>query len=187
MGDELLRMAVECGADTIEHAFACTPAAADVLLRDGLTFCPNLVVTETWDRDAVCCRGLPEWMAENAVAARSGHHELFARAVELGVAVCAGVDNLPRTGPHDYGIEHAGQVIGLVRELQLMRSLGLGAEETLRAATLNAAVATGVGARSGSLEPGKAADFIVVDEDPLHDVAALQSAQQVWLAGRRAH
>lgn len=187
MGDDVVRMAIESGADTIEHGFACTPDIAEDFLRSNTIFCPNLVVTEFWGPDAMTGHGLPQWMADNASAARSGHHELFARAVELGVVVCAGVDNLPRRDANDYGIEHAGGIPAIVRELELMRELGLGDIETLRAVTLNAALASGVSEKSGSLEAGKLADFIVLKNNPLQDVRVLAEVDEVWLGGRRVH
>src|SRR5690606_7871620 len=156
----------EAGADTIEHGFACTPAAASALASAGVVYSPNLAVTECWTRDEVRRQGLPEWLGDNAVQARTGHHETFAAAVELGVTVCAGVDNLPRQAG-DYGIEWADGVPGLVLELELMHRNGLSVLESLKAATLNTATVAGQGERLGSIEPGKVADFVVLRDDPV--------------------
>jgi imidazolonepropionase-like amidohydrolase len=186
MGDEAVRMAVDCGADTIEHAFACSGEAATIMAKTGVMFCPNLTVTECWNSDSVSCQGLPGWMAENAEQARRGHHDMFAKAVALGVRVCAGVDNLPRY-LKDFGIERVGAVPGLIRELELMRGSGLEPMDTLKAATLNAAAAAGAATVLGSLETGKLADFIVVDADPLADPRNLASLVQVWKNGDRLH
>ncbi|GHF70043.1 imidazolonepropionase-like amidohydrolase [Amycolatopsis bartoniae] len=187
MGDEAVRMAIECGADTIEHAFACSPELAKIFVRDGLTFCPTLVVTATWTPESLAAQGLPDWMAANAEATREGHHELFAAVAELGGTVCAGVDNLPRRGPHDLGIEQAGELTGLVRELELMVGLGLSTLDALRAATVNAAATVGAAHKVGTIEAGRTADFLVLDQNPLADIRALREVAEVWQAGVRVH
>ncbi len=73
----------------------------------------------------------------------------------------------------------------------------LDAASTLRAATLGSARAMGLGERIGSIEPGKQADLVLVDMDPLetqplfHPISQLVYAtgrhqvSDVWLAGRR--
>lgn len=186
MGDTAVTMAAEAGADTIEHAFACTPAAAKAMASAGTIYCANLAVTECWTRESVRSQGLPDWLGDNAAQARSGHHETFAAAVELGVTVCAGVDNLPRRAG-DYGIERVGDVPGLVVELELMHRNGLGILETLRAGTLNSAVAAGRGDELGSLEPGKVADFVVLADNPVDDLRNLTQVREVWQGGTLVH
>ena len=60
-------------------------------------------------------------------------------------------------------------------ELQELAGRGFTPPEAIVAATRNTANALGVGARVGALEPGKLADFIVIDGDPLADIAVLAS------------
>jgi imidazolonepropionase-like amidohydrolase len=57
---------------------------------------------------------------------------------------------------------------------------GLDRAAALRAVTLDAAVASGFGARIGSLEPGKDADLLVLDGDPL---ATGTRVLAVWIDG----
>ena len=37
----------------------------------------------------------------------------------------------------------------------------------------------------GTIEPGKWADLVVLDRDPLADLSNLRSIQSVWIAGNR--
>ncbi|KIA60907.1 amidohydrolase [Nocardia vulneris] len=62
--------------------------------------------------------------------------------------------------------------------------------EALRAYTVGVARASGLGAVTGSLTPGKSADFTVLDRDPFEtDPAALIETKSVatWFAGRAVH
>ena len=66
--------------------------------------------------------------------------------------------------------------------------MGLSVAEALVAATLNAAYAIGLGAECGSLSPGKAADFLLLDgETPaiLAFRAGISPVAEVFKAGRR--
>jgi imidazolonepropionase-like amidohydrolase len=55
--------------------------------------------------------------------------------------------------------------------------------EAIQSATLNAADLMGWSDRTGSLDPGKWADIIAVDGDPLADVKLLQNVKFVMKAG----
>jgi imidazolonepropionase-like amidohydrolase len=61
--------------------------------------------------------------------------------------------------------------------------LGLPPIEAIRAATINAADLMGWQDRVGALEPGKLADLIAVDGDPLADITVLQNVKFVMKGG----
>lgn len=62
---------------------------------------------------------------------------------------------------------------GYVRELELLQEAGFHPLEVVRAATLSGAEALGLADRIGSVEPGKLADLVVVEENPLADFKVL--------------
>lgn len=59
-------------------------------------------------------------------------------------------------------------------ELSRMVTLGMTPMEAIVASTAHAAVALGLEDRIGTLEPGKAADILVVGDDPLESISAIQ-------------
>jgi imidazolonepropionase-like amidohydrolase len=69
--------------------------------------------------------------------------------------------------------------LSLLTELEGFVDAGLTPAEALRAATLHAAEALGVAADLGSVEPGKLADLLVVEGDPLRDVRDLRRLRLV--------
>ena len=86
---------------------------------------------------------------------------------------------MPRGGPrkqihHLYGFS-------FVREMELMREAGFHPLEVIRTATLKGAEALGVADRVGTVEIGKLADFVVVDENPLENLKVLYGIGAVKL------
>jgi imidazolonepropionase-like amidohydrolase len=73
----------------------------------------------------------------------------------------------------------------LHRELALMVSeVGMSAMDVLVAATRKSAELAGCGREVGTIEPGKRADLVLLDADPLVDIANIRRIHAVVLAGR---
>ena len=70
-----------------------------------------------------------------------------------------------------------------VKEMQLLVGGGLTPEQVLIAATRDSAAAVGREHDLGTLEPGKLADVIVIDGDPLSNVADMANVTLVLLEG----
>jgi imidazolonepropionase-like amidohydrolase len=91
----------------------------------------------------------------------------------------AGIPIVMGTDAGNIGTLHGPSVF---REMTLMRAAGLTSLQILRSATTNGAKAMG---RSdlGAIAPGKLADVVLLDADPLADVANLSRAERVIKAG----
>ena len=68
-----------------------------------------------------------------------------------------------------------------VRELELLREAGFHPLEVIRSATLNGAEALGMDQEIGSVEIGKLADFVVVEENPLQNLKVLYGTGAIKL------
>jgi imidazolonepropionase-like amidohydrolase len=97
------------------------------------------------------------------------------RAADAGVTIAFGTDTGPAARFQGY-FEHM--------ELKMMAEAGLTPELILRAATIDAARCLGLD-DVGTIEKGKWADFIVLNEDPLTDITKLRSIDSVWISGNR--
>jgi hypothetical protein len=76
------------------------------------------------------------------------------------------------------------QGLGYHWELWAMASGGLSNHDALRAATIYGAEAIGMGEDLGSIEPGKLADILVFDADPLEDLRNTLRLRYVMKNGR---
>jgi imidazolonepropionase-like amidohydrolase len=95
-----------------------------------------------------------------------------------GVPILAGTDaNAEAGGPAM--ISHGSS---LHHELELLVEAGLTNVDALRAATSRPARYFGLPDR-GVIEPGRRADLVLVDRDPLRDITATRSIRHVWCGG----
>jgi len=86
------------------------------------------------------------------------------------------------------GTDHDGYYVpfelGLpTTEMEQMQQAGMTPMQVLVAATRDAAHVCGLDATLGTLEPGKSADVLVVDGDPLEDLHALRNVRLVIHGG----
>jgi imidazolonepropionase-like amidohydrolase len=70
-------------------------------------------------------------------------------------------------------------------EMEMMAKAGLTPAQVVTAATSGAARVMHVDAKVGTLQPGKWADLLVLDANPLTDVKNLRQISAVWIAGQR--
>lgn len=75
--------------------------------------------------------------------------------------------------------------LGLHAELALFQAAGLPADQVLRMATADAALALGYAQDLGTIEAGKLADFLIVAGDPLVDLTVLRNGLQAVVKGGR--
>ena len=68
-----------------------------------------------------------------------------------------------------------------IRELELLREAGFHPLEIIKAATLNGAEALGADKMIGSVEVGKLADFVIVEENPLENLKVLYGTGAIKL------
>lgn len=123
-----------------------------------------------WQRAQLAGSGIPA--ARAAVATNLDNvRRLHAAGVKLGFGTDAGA--MPQ------------RVIGVAehRELQLLVQAGLSPAQALQVATSQAADLLGLADR-GRIAAGKRADLLVLDADPLTDIANTQRIGAVWQAGQ---
>ncbi len=167
-GADGITAAVEAGVDTIEHCTWMTsgglefrPDVVQRIIAQGITVCP--AVSPHWQM-------LPRFFGEERAAAM---FDLVRQMADAGVRLVAGTDA---------GVQRAG-FDGLVPALSFYSHLGLPNASIIDMATSEAASALGLGSITGRLAPGSRADLLLVDGDPLADLAALKDVRAVFASG----
>ena len=115
--------------------------------------------------------------------------EEFDRAQAAWPSMLALVGRMQREGVHlttgsDLASPWVIPGVALHQELALLVSAGVTPAEVLRMATRNGAEALGLLAESGTVEPGKRADLVVLEADPLRDIRNIRRIRYVVLGGR---
>ncbi len=95
----------------------------------------------------------------------------LSRFVQAGGKIALGTDYAGYAAEFDLGMP--------TTEIELMRDAGMTPMQIIVAATQNAARVCNLGRALGTLEPGKIADVLVVDGDPLQDLHALTQVRMV--------
>lgn len=153
-----MELAVRGGIDTCEHGAPMTDEVAAMLKERGgavvTTFSPALPLAEL-DPEVT---KLNELCRTNTRAALAQMTECAKQAKEKEIPVGLGTDSsCPLCTQYD-----------MWREMEyFVRETGASRAETLRAATLGNAGILGMADELGSLDAGKTADFVLLDEDPL--------------------
>jgi imidazolonepropionase-like amidohydrolase len=171
-GVDGVRVALAAGADSIEHGTVLDDEALALFVKSGAYYVPTLSTVN----------GYLERLAANpnayspAVRAKVDWRirvtgESLRKAVPRGVKIAFGTDA---------GVSKHGRNAD---EFELMVKHGMSPAQALEAATVNAADLLGVSADVGSLEPGKRADLIAVEGDPLADLTVLKRVSFVMKDG----
>ena len=85
------------------------------------------------------------------------------------------------TAGSDSGFIYQLYGFGYIRELELLREAGFLPLEVIRAATLKGAEALGMDDKIGSVEIGKFADFVILEENPLANLKVLYGTGAIKL------
>jgi imidazolonepropionase-like amidohydrolase len=85
------------------------------------------------------------------------------------------------TAGSDNGFIFQTYGFGYIRELELLREAGFHPLEVIRSATLYGAQALGMDKDLGTVEPGKLADFAIVDQNPLENLQVLYGTGAIKL------
>jgi len=162
-GNEGIKNSLRAGFDTIEHGIYLDDEAIALLLEKKAVLVPTLSapfnIMEKGEKS-----GIPSFIIEKTRRVKDAHVASIKKAHKAGVPIASGADSGTPFNLHGENL----------RELELLVGIGLSPMEAIVSATRVAAESLGLGSRLGTLQPGKLADLIVVEGDPLKDVAVLQ-------------
>ena len=171
-GADGIKVALMAGVDSIEHGTMLDDECIALMVKAGTYYVPTLSTVNGYiERLATNPEAYsPEVRAKVEWRIRVTGESLR-KSVPKGVKIAFGTDA---------GVSKHGRNAD---ELELMVKYGMTPASVLQAATVNAADLLGLQADVGTIEPGKRADLIAVDGDPLSDVTVLKRVPFVMKDG----
>jgi imidazolonepropionase-like amidohydrolase len=173
-----IKNAVHAGVESIEHGIFLDDEVMGEMKARGTFLVPTLVAPLWVIRNAERSPGsiLPQSLRKSKEVMED-HRRSFTRAVQAGVRIAMGTDS--GVGPHGHNAE----------ELERMVEGGMTTMQAIVATTKTASECIHMQQDIGTIEPGKLADLLVVDGDPLADIKLLQDKARLMLImqGGRAH
>lgn len=169
-GAEGIKRAVRAGVRSIEHGSLMDDEAIALMKERG-----TWLVADIYNGDYIASAGREQHWPEEFLrkneetteAQRAG----FRKAVAAGVKIAYGTDS----GVYPHGLN--------ARQLPYMVRYGMTPMQALQSATISAARLMRWEDRVGSIAPGKYADLIAVDGDPLADLRKLEQVGFVMKGG----
>lgn len=187
------RDAVLAGFDCIEHGYRLDADTIAEMARRGTWLVPTLVAMEAAqtlpDAEPAGSGRRAPGNADERVrgVARAAFRD--PRAMERWEAAAEAARTAHRAGVRLATGTDAPVIVpvgAIRREVALLvEAAGLSPVEALRAATAAAAALLGIGDVTGTVAPGRRADLLLVDGNPLDDPAALGRVRSIWRAGAR--
>ena len=167
-GTGALANAIRGGVDTVEHGSYLSEELIAEMLARGTHLVPTLAVIQLIIANAEAA-GLLGHTLERAQEVAVAHRQNVAAAHRAGVPIVAGTD---MGTPFTYADT-------IHRELEELVAIGLKPLEAIEAATRRGARALALDADLGSVAPGRRADLVVLDGDPLADITATRRIRHV--------
>jgi len=155
---------IDAGVDSVEHGIVLDDAAIQKMLAKGV-----YLVATLYPYDLLAAEDLA---ASGGITSRARLHEAsFRKAVAHGVKIAFGTD----AGPFPHGTQAI--------EFTYMVKFGMTPLAAVQSGTLEAARLMNWQDRVGAIEPGKFADIIAVEGNPLDDISELERVKFVMKGG----
>ncbi|MFW5935534.1 MAG: metal-dependent hydrolase family protein, partial [Halolamina sp.] len=171
-GTKGIKNAVEAGIDSVEHGTFMDEEGAEMMAERDTYWVPTLSALKgiVENSDA----GIPEQAVAKGQDAADRMADAWEYALDAEVPIAMGTDAGTPFNDH----------ADAAQELAYMVEYGLDEQGALEAATVNAADLLGLD-DTGVVEAGYRADLLVLPTNPLEDVGAWQTPEQVFLGGEQ--
>jgi imidazolonepropionase-like amidohydrolase len=163
---EGITKAARAGVDTIEHGIFMDAEGLELLLEHDIALSPTLALyvgVAEWGTEA----GLPHDFVESQKRSADTHVANVRRAFEASATIIVGADGGLPGFPQGSGLREAQAYVDLI---------GMTPMQAVKAMTSSPARVFGFDGELGVLVPGAAADMVVLNADPLSDIAVFQDA-----------
>lgn len=168
-----IKAAALAGVSVIEHCTLVDEETIDIMVKKGISIVPTFIVLKVISEKGVAA-GIPDFAVRKAAALVDSHLSNIKKAYDAGVRIVFGTDCGTPLTPH-------GTQAG---EFELMVQAGISQTQTLLSATRYAAELLHWDDKVGTIAPGKFADIIAIENDPLEDISILKNVTFVMKDGK---
>lgn len=169
-GAEAIKRALRAGVASVEHASLIDDEGLRLAKEKGA-----YLVMDIYNDDYIMAEykrlGYPQKILDKEASVGRLQRESFRRAVQAGVKLAFGTD----AGVYPHGWNG--------KQFAKMVEWGMTPMQAIQSATTSAADLLGWSDRVGSIQPGRYADIVAVDGDPLRDITELERVKFVMKGG----
>lgn len=169
-GAEAIKMAIKAGVDSVEHCSLIDEEGLKLAKQRG-TWLDFDVYNDDYILSEYAKLGVPQNQIDKEKLVGRTQRENFRRAVRAGEKMAFATD--AGVYPHGWNAKQFAKMV----------EWGMTPMQAIQAATTQAAELLGWSDRVGSLQPGRYADLIAVDGDPLTDISRLEHVRFVLKGG----
>lgn len=170
-GTEGMKRAVLAGITTIEHGTIMSDEVMELMKQKGTFYVPTIIAGRFVAEQAKTPGYYHPLVVPKAIELGSKIQENFGKAYKRGVKIAFGTD----AGVYPHGDN--------AKELGYMVEAGMPSIEALLSAMSSNANILGMGDKVGSIEAGKLADIVAVDENPVANIKAMEKVTFVMKDG----
>ncbi|QPW12245.1 metal-dependent hydrolase family protein [Mammaliicoccus sciuri] len=161
-----VKQCIEAGIHSIEHGIYLDDEAVQLMKEKEMYLVPTLLAPLSVIEFAEEL-GMSEISIKKSKQVMQDHIDSFKKAHQAGVKIAMGTD----AGVFKHGTN--------LRELELMVEHGMTEMEAIVSSTKTAAECLGYDEDLGTIEVGKKADFILLDQNPLEDIKVLKDPNKI--------
>ncbi len=171
-GTEGIKRAIRAGVTSIEHGSYMDEEAMDMAIQKGTWLVPTITAGKSVADSAKIQGYYSAVVTPKAIEIGPQIQNTFAKAWKKGVKIAFGTD----AGVFAHGKNWL--------EFKYMTEAGMPAMDAIISATKSAAQLLGIWDQTGSIEPGKFADIIAVEGNPLQHIEAMGNVVFVMKEGK---
>lgn len=173
-GTEGIKNAILAGIDSVEHGIFLDDEVIQLMVDRGVYLVPTLVAPYFIVKNGVEA-GIPQHAVDKSNYVMKYHIESFKKAYKAGVKIAMGTDAGTPFNLHS----------AAAYELKQMAEYAMTPMESIVASTKSSADLLGILDDYGTLEEGKFADFLVLDENPIDNLDTLFDINSVYKLGKK--
>lgn len=168
-----IKNALYAGIDSIEHGCYLDEECINLMKTQNTFLVPTLCAPQCIIDKGVE-NGVAKYMVDKTIKVKDAHIESLKKAYKEGIQIALGTDAGTPFNYHD----------NTAYEMELMAQHGISNMDIIKIATHNSANCLGVLDEYGTIEVGKHADFVCLNENPLEKISNVRKIDKVIKDGK---